>query len=608
MAGFCSSMVCLAGCYPVIPAFFTANYLLGEGSLFLYVGILAGMGYFLPLASMVKYAVALIAIAVGIRFYQWANRACSCFAAGVIAGLILIVMNLSGQLAAMESAAGLVTGLSEGVLILGMTMAIYYILAMIPEAVRDAVRSAGKEERVSEMPTGVREERAKAFAAAVDGLSAVFSSMQRTKQASPAEDVGVLEQEITGKLCAACDGCAVCWNEERVDLSARIRQMIKDVIARQPRDAIVQSEYVSTCPRYPSMVEEAIAAFERMELNQAWYKRLLENRMAIAGQLDAIAELMGEWSREDRNVDGQNRLLLAKIALEVKEKGLVAEEVHIYEDAEDRMYIRANVSGKWGGGIPGKNYVRALEKAVGRPLRAQQGTKSILTKDPVWVTVYEDTAFYTMAGCAAVKKNGSSVSGDNYTMFTLENGRHYVCLSDGMGSGARASRESEMVVDLLEKFAEAGFREEIAIRLMNSAMVLQGEDHSYSTLDLAKINLYDGELTLFKIGAAASFLRRGEETEYIAVDSLPAGAEPELRPEITHRTLEHGDFLVMVSDGVLEYLHVKNPEEKFAEILSDIRTDNANVLAQKALERVLLFTGGYAMDDMTILVTGIWGK
>jgi stage II sporulation protein E len=32
------------------------------------------------------------------------------------------------------------------------------------------------------------------------------------------------------------------------------------------------------------------------------------------------------------------------------------------------------------------------------------------------------------------------------------------------------------------------------------------------------------------------------------------------------------------------------------------------VLAQKALERVLLFTGGYAMDDMTILVTGIWEK
>jgi stage II sporulation protein E len=317
---------------------------------------------------------------------------------------------------------------------------------------------------------------------------------------------------------------------------------------------------------------------------------------------------MSEWSRADKNIDSENRLLLAKIAFEVKEKGLVAEDVHIYEDKEKRIYIQANVSSKWGGGIPGRNYVKALEKATGQALRPMQGTKSILTKDPVWITVYEDTAFYTMAGISAKTKNGSTVSGDNDTIFTMENGRHYVCLSDGMGSGARACRESELVVDLLQKFMEAGFAEEIAIRLMNSAMVLQGEDHSYSTLDLAKINLYDGSLTLYKIGAAASFLRRGGNTEYIASHSLPAGAELDPKPEIVHRQLENGDFLVMVSDGVLEYLHVKNPEEKFAEIISDIAAENASVLAQKALERVLLFTGGYAMDDMTILVTGIWEK
>lgn len=606
--GFFCSMISVMGYYPVIPAYFAANYLLGEGSLFLYVGLLAGMGYFLPLTSMVKYAFSLVVIAVAIRFYIWANRKCSCLTAGLIAGMIVTVMNLSGHLLTMDDGRELLLGICEGIVIMGLTMLIYYVMDMISQFVQNMKRASKQDDSIREVPMGRQEERAAAFATAVDGLSNAFTSMHRIKEKTAAEDVGILEQEITGKLCAACDGCAVCWNEHRMDLSVRIRQMLQAVMAHHPREEIMEKAYLSTCPRYSYMVEEAIAAFSRMELNQAWYRRLLENRMAIAGQLDAIAELMTEWSKPDQNIDSENKLLLSKIAYEVKERGLVAEDLHLYEDAEKRRYIQAIVSSKWGGGIPSKNYVKALEKATGQALRIEQGAKSILTKDPVRLTVYEDTAFYTMAGVSAKKKNGSSVNGDNYTMFTMENGRHYLCLSDGMGSGSRACQESELVVDLLQKFVEAGFHEEIAIRMMNSAMVLQGADNAYSTLDLAKMNLYEGELELYKIGAAATFIRRGTETEYIASSSLPAGARLDSKPEIVRRKLESGDFLVMVSDGVLEYLHVKNPEEKFAEILSDIQTDNASALAQRALERVLLFTGGYAMDDMTILVTGIWEK
>ena len=39
-----------------------------------------------------------------------------------------------------------------------------------------------------------------------------------------------------------------------------------------------------------------------------------------------------------------------------------------------------------------------------------------------------------------------------------------------------AFRESDMVVELMQKFMEAGFPQETAIRMMNSAMVLQGAD------------------------------------------------------------------------------------------------------------------------------------
>ena len=72
--------------------------------------------------------------------------------------------------------------------------------------------------------------------------------------------------------------------------------------------------------------------------------------------------------------------------------------------------------------------------------------------------------------------------------------------------------------------------------------------------------------------------------------------------------LKNGDFVVMVTDGVLEYLHVPNPEETMQEIIESINTNHPGILAKKILERVLLFTGGKVSDDMTILATCIWEK
>jgi len=138
--------------------------------------------------------------------------------------------------------------------------------------------------------------------------------------------------------------------------------------------------------------------------------------------------------------------------------------------------------------------------------------------------------------------------------------------------------------------------------------VLQGEENSYSTLDYAMIDLYTGQLELIKIGGAATFIKRKEAVEIICEETLPAGADAHIEVESVKKQLENGDFLVMVTDGVIEYLHVKDPKETLVEIIREVKTDNAGVLAEKILEQVLIRTGGHAMDDMTVLVTGIWEK
>ena len=138
-------------------------------------------------------------------------------------------------------------------------------------------------------------------------------------------------------------------------------------------------------------VEEAIWAFSRMELNEAWYHRLQENRNVIADQLDAMADALQDWDQGIRCMDRTERVLLAKNAFETRERGLDVKQIHVYEDKEKRRMVTALVASKWGGGIPVKNYRKALERASGMAVRLQADTRSILTQEPVKITADVDT-------------------------------------------------------------------------------------------------------------------------------------------------------------------------------------------------------------------------
>ena len=55
-----------------------------------------------------------------------------------------------------------------------------------------------------------------------------------------------------------------------------------------------------------------------------------------------------------------------------------------------------------------------------------------------------------------------------------------------------AYKESELVVDLLEQFLEAGFTKETAVRMINSALIVRSDEQAFSTIDISSLDLYTG--------------------------------------------------------------------------------------------------------------------
>lgn len=108
-----------------------------------------------------------------------------------------------------------------------------------------------------------------------------------------------------------------------------------------------------------------------------------------------------------------------------------------------------------------------------------------------------------------------------------------------------------MVVEMAEELLVAGFPEKMAIQLLNTALVMGREEVYFSTVDMCVFNLYEGSCKFLKAGASTTFIRHGGQVEKITSTTLPVGVMQNIEIDCVTRKLSDGDFVVMVTDGVM---------------------------------------------------------
>jgi len=211
----------------------------------------------------------------------------------------------------------------------------------------------------------------------------------------------------------------------------------------------------------------------------------------------------------------------------------------------------------------------------------------------------------TKVGIAKLPKRGNYVSGDSHIDSALGPDRYLLALSDGMGVGRSAEKESRNTVSLLHQILAAGLSAEIAINTINSVLLVRSETETFSTVDLAILDQGTGRAELVKIGAAPSFIKRGPNVTVVKSATVPLGIVDQVQIEPESRTLRPGDFLIMVTDGIWDV--AKTEEDKDRWIIGHLQRESSaepEEIAEGLLAKALEISPD-AGDDMTVLVARI---
>ena len=446
------------------------------------------------------------------------------------------------------------------------------------------------------------------FADSLQHLSKTFLNMEAYKGTLSREEIDEMFEKVTGNVCAGCERRGECLGEKH---SVTYQMMYEILCAAEEYGAELNMELKKRlkrqCMLAPRFLRESLEVFENAKQILMWNHRMLQTREGYATQLISFAKMIQYTTRELDAGIFQDEYLEKRIKTALKKENVKMLSIVFYMTKQGKYEVHLTVKAVKGRVILAKDIAFLVGKCIGRTMIPRQGERLVIGEEYGTIACMEGAKFQTLQGVARIGKGLEEISGDTFLMKDLPGGRKGVALSDGMGSGEEAFRDSTMVVEMLEELLEAGFPVETAVQMMNTALVTGREEVKFCTLDVCLFDLYQGSCEFVKAGASATFIKRKKEVEKIESTTLPIGVVQNIELDREERNLESGEYVIMVTDGVMDALPEGAQEEKLVEFIRETDIVNPTEFARGILSQVLKSSGGMPMDDMTVLVIGIWG-
>ncbi len=439
----------------------------------------------------------------------------------------------------------------------------------------------------------------------IDNFSNVFKSMNKTilRMNKSLEDGGIktdeqIIQQIIENRCRCCSLRNACWKKNL----SMMYNIFKDILEsyREGLD-VSRDELERKCIDYNNLIND----FEKILSNSInyniWNKRLNDNRAILADQMmnmsDSLEVMMEEldegivFRKDIENIlktrFSENKIEYINVICTDNHKSRI--KINVILDNDSKILKNKN----------SLNFI--INEATKNNFYL---SKQYEASDNNVILLFEESTRYHIISCVkSIAKDGEQLNGDSYLCEKLGNDRMVTIISDGVGSGKNAMIESKASVDIMENYLKSGFNSLTALTMINSIMSINfSQNEMFSTIDLATIDLYTGEMEIAKMGAAPTFIKNGSSVEFIHSKSLPMGVIDKIDVDIVKKNVHNGDMIIMISDGAMSDLDGKGNYSWLCSFLKKSITADPQNLCNEIVDKIVEINDGKIKDDITVIV------
>ncbi|MFC4303147.1 stage II sporulation protein E [Cohnella boryungensis] len=496
------------------------------------------------------------------------------------------------------------------------TVASSALLLLTPRAVADSLSRfvpgtttyAQHQHDYAQKVRDLTAERVEKFSEVFRQLSRSFRQMtQAGDKDIQTRDFDQFVSEVHQRACSGCHRRALCWDGQFIQTYKLMTDMMT-AVEHNPdlMPADMPKSWSRSCVKTPLVLDVLKRQYEVYRHDQHWRQQLQDSRFLVADQLSGVSQVMDDLVKEIRREAKQMEAQERQIRDALEHLGLAIQSIDIISLEEGHIDIEMVHAFRTGYDECRKMIAPILTEILGETVTVS-GERSGEPAAHLSTVTFASAKLYEIeTGVAGAAKDGDLLSGDSFSTVELGNGKFAVALSDGMGNGVRARMESSAALSMLEQLLQSGIDERLAVKSVNSILLLRSPEEMFATVDLALIDLYTAHATMLKIGSTPSFIKRGREIIPIAANNLPIGILQDIEIDLLQVQLQPGDTLIMMTDGILDAPgHAINKELWMKRVLQELEEEEPQDIAEALLDTALRQHPGGVKDDMTVVVTRI---